>query len=125
MFAAGKLSFESDKEMMQYALKTLTANEQPCSLVCKRDCFIVTRANLKQMNRGDLIKNVLENADDFCCSFGRNLSEEEHAQFAHNEAMKGIAVDFKAAQLFFNLVRQTKGVHGCQNFVTELSDKLA
>lgn len=39
--------------------------------------------------------------------------------------MARVAIDFKAAQLFFNLIKQVKGVLGCQNFIAELAGKLA
>ena len=39
--------------------------------------------------------------------------------------MARVSIDFKAAQLFFNLIKQVKGVLGCQNFIAELVGKLA
>jgi len=41
------------------------------------------------------------------------------------EQMGRLSIDFKAAQLFFNLVKQSKGVLGCQNYITTLVDKLS
>lgn len=90
---------------MQFALKTLSASDSPSSLICSRDCFIVSRSNLKQMAASELAKNVLAHAEDFCCSFGRNLTEEELAETADCKSMAKLAVDFKAAQLFFNLIK--------------------
>ena len=57
------------------------------------------------MAASELAKNVLAHAEDFCCSFGRNLTEEELAETADCKSMAKLAVDFKAAQLFFNLIK--------------------
>lgn len=62
---------------MKFALSTLSASNSPSSLVCPREVFIVTRTNLKQLSISQLQKNVLNDIDAFCASFGRNLTEEE------------------------------------------------
>ena len=113
VFSAEQLHFADDRELMQFALKTLTASEHPSTLICRRECFIVARSNLKSMAPTELAKNVLDNPQDFCCSFGRNLTEDELVETADCRTMARLAIDFKAAQLFFNLIKQSKGVLGC------------
>lgn len=39
--------------------------------------------------------------------------------------MARLAIDFKAAQLFFSLIKQSNGVLFCQNYIDELVDKIA
>ena len=76
-----------------------------------------------------MANSILGSPVAFCCSFSRNLGEED---FEESKAMEGaeaemarLSIDFKAAQLFFDLVKQTRGVLGCQNFITDLVGKLS
>ena len=106
------LSFDSHLDRMKFALTTLSSSQEPAKLICNRENFIVTRQNLRQLDVNQLRNNVLEHIEDFCCSFGKNLNEEdleESRAINHGgspEVMAKLAIDFKAAQLFFNLVKQ-------------------
>ena len=71
------MEFENDRDLMKFALNKLSASEDPASLVCPREVFIVTRHNLKQLSANELQKGVLNDIEAFCSSFGRNLTEED------------------------------------------------
>ena len=98
---------------MKYALRTLSACQEPATLICKREEFMISRANLKQLSVQEMIKGVLANITAYCTSFGRNLTDDD---LSEAEAFKvkepgfstetfRMAIDFKAGQLFFNLIK--------------------
>ena len=89
-----------DRDLMKFALSTLSASEEPSALVCPREIFIVTRQNLKQLSVSQLQKNVLNDIDAFCTSFGRNLAEEDFKEsydiYPTQDQMARLSIDFKA-----------------------------
>ena len=98
---------------MKFALKTLSACSEPAAMICKREEFMISRTNLKQLPIEEMIQGVLANITAFCTSFGRSLSDEDQSEAAafaakdssfSNETFR-MAIDFKAGQLFFNLVK--------------------
>ena len=70
----------------------------------------------------------MKTPESFCSSFPRNLTEEEFSQARqikintndNGEVLGRLAIDFKAAQLFFELIKQSKGVLGSQNYIQDL-----
>ena len=127
-----QLKFENSLSRMKFALNTLSACKEPAKLICERNTFIVTRQNLKQLDVNELQKSVLEHIEGFCSSFGKNLNEDDLREskavkcsgFDGMEEMAKLAIDFKAAQLFFNLIKQVQGVYRCQIYIEELADRL-
>ena len=133
VLVAHKLQFSNDKELMKFALSTLSASEDPASLICNRDTFIISRKRLMQFDLANIIQLDLISIEAFCCSFGRNLTEED---FTESQAvlqdterstgeMARLQIDFKAAQMFFNLVKQSQGILGCQSYIIKLVQQLS
>jgi len=80
VLAAHRLRFENDKELMKFALSTLSASEDPASLICSRDNLILSRKKIMLLDLANISQLDLISIEAFCCSFGRNLTEEDFSQ---------------------------------------------
>ena len=96
-----ELAFEDSRELMRFALKTLSACKMPGLLVCPRGQFFITRQNLRSLSVDVLAAGVLDNVAAFCCSFGKNLTDEDLGEASANvkrhPRMAQLSVDFRAA----------------------------
>ena len=115
--------------MVRFALRTLSASKDPEKLICSRTVPL-GRSNLKMYAKNDsrVLSDVVRDVQAFSSSFVRTMSEDEEIEVVPQatetttavspSGFAKLSIDFKAAQLYFNILRSTKSSDDCANLIS-------
>lgn len=132
-------SFANDQQLMRFALQTLSASKDPEKLLCSR-AVPLSRSNLKLLAKNDsqALTDALRDVHALCCSFTRSADEDEEIEVLPQFQAKTngttnepsarsyarLAIDFKAAQLYFNVLKSTRSAVDCGNLVSQAAEEI-